>query len=286
MEKFIPNAPLFQDPIYDGAADPVVIWNHNEQAWWMFYTNRRASEINHGVSYMHGTKIGIASSKDFGKTWIYRGSLDNLEFEPGTNTFWAPEIIFAQGQYHMYISYVRGIPNDWNCERHILHYTSNNLWDWNFRGIIPLSSDRVIDACVFEVTPGKYKMWYKDEVNNSYTYSAESNDLERLTKPKSNQSSSKGEKGQMDISPTFISNKQTPISMEPGKGALDNPTVFSKMSGTLCPSSGNSVLYVPYRARLSAKWVIISFISVEFLRVTSRFPMQIPQGWQMIKHIF
>lgn len=27
MEKFIPNAPLFQDPIYDGAADPVVIWN-------------------------------------------------------------------------------------------------------------------------------------------------------------------------------------------------------------------------------------------------------------------
>ena len=90
----------------------------------------------------------------------------------------------------------------------------------------------------------------------------------------------------MDISPTFISNKQTPISMEPGKGALDNPTVFSKMSGTLCPSSGNSVLYVPYRARLSAKWVIISFISVEFLRVTSRFPMQIPQGWQMIQHIF
>lgn len=110
--------------------------------------------------------------------------------------------------------------------------------------------------------------------------------LERLTKPKSNQSSSKGEEGQMDISPTFISNKQTPISMEPGKGALDNPTVFSKMSGTLHPSSGNSVLYVPYRARLSAKWVIISFISVEFLRVTSRFPMQIPQGWQMIKHIF
>lgn len=177
MERFIPNAPLFQDPIYDGAADPVVIWNHNEQAWWMFYTNRRASEINHGVSYMHGTKIGIASSKDFGKTWIYRGSLDNLEFEPGTNTFWAPEIIFAQGQYHMYISYVRGIPNDWNCERHILHYISNNLWNWNFQGIIPLSSDRVIDACVFEVTPGKYKMWYKDEVNNSYTYSAESNDL-------------------------------------------------------------------------------------------------------------
>ena len=33
----------------------------------------------------------------------------------------------------------------------------------------------------------------------------------------------------MDIGPTFISNKQTSVSMEPGKGALDNPTMFSKM---------------------------------------------------------
>ncbi|MEY8745235.1 hypothetical protein AB9M62_38850 [Bacillales bacterium AN1005] len=37
------SAPLFRDPIYDGAADPVVVWNHVEQAWWMIYTNRRAT---------------------------------------------------------------------------------------------------------------------------------------------------------------------------------------------------------------------------------------------------
>lgn len=90
----------------------------------------------------------------------------------------------------------------------------------------------------------------------------------------------------MDVSPTFISDKQTPVSMEPGKGSFDNPPVLSQMSGTLHPSSGNSVLYVAYYACLSAKWKIISFISVKFLRMTSRSSMQISQRWQMIQHVF
>ena len=109
--------------------------------------------------------------------------------------------------------------------------------------------------------------------------------LERLTKPKSDQSNSKSGQGQVDITPTFISNMQTLVSMEPGKGALDDPTVFFKMSGTFHTSFGNSVFYVSHHTRLSAKWGIISFICVEFLRMASRFPMQISQGWQMIKRI-
>ncbi len=36
-------APLYNDPIYDGAADPVLIWNREEKSWWMFYTTRRAN---------------------------------------------------------------------------------------------------------------------------------------------------------------------------------------------------------------------------------------------------
>jgi hypothetical protein len=35
--------PLYRDPVYDGAADPVVIWNPKVKRWWMFYTNRRAT---------------------------------------------------------------------------------------------------------------------------------------------------------------------------------------------------------------------------------------------------
>ena len=32
-------APLFRDPITDGAADPVLIWNRTEKNWWMLYTH-------------------------------------------------------------------------------------------------------------------------------------------------------------------------------------------------------------------------------------------------------
>ena len=35
--------PLFDDPVYHGAADPVIIYNKAKKKWWMLYTNRRAS---------------------------------------------------------------------------------------------------------------------------------------------------------------------------------------------------------------------------------------------------
>ena len=39
----IADKPLFRDPVFDGAADPVVVWNPKIKKWWMFYTNRRAN---------------------------------------------------------------------------------------------------------------------------------------------------------------------------------------------------------------------------------------------------
>lgn len=176
-----PNAPLFRDPIYDGAADPAVIWNPMEKSWWIFYTNRRAFSPGIGVSYMHGSDIGIASSDDGGRTWIYRGTARGLEYEKGRNTYWAPEIIEHEGIYHMYVSYVKGISFSWEYPRQILHYTSRNLWDWTLEEPIKLSSDRVIDACVIRLQNGNWKMWYKDERNQSFTYSAYSQDLHHWT---------------------------------------------------------------------------------------------------------
>lgn len=175
-EKKIPSAPLYRDPIYDGPTDPVVIYNKEEECFYMFYTQRRSSDISIGVSSIHGTDIGVATSKD-GIRWLYRGILEGLEFERGRNTFWAPEIICVDGTYHMYVSYVRGVPTDWNWERHIVHYTSKNLWDWTYESILELSSNRIIDVCVYEIEPGTYKMWFKDEVHDSHTYSAISKDL-------------------------------------------------------------------------------------------------------------
>jgi len=39
----VASKPLFRDPVFDGAADPVVVWNRQERKWFMFYTNRRAN---------------------------------------------------------------------------------------------------------------------------------------------------------------------------------------------------------------------------------------------------
>ncbi|MBQ5689092.1 MAG: glycosyl hydrolase, partial [Bacteroidales bacterium] len=59
-------APLFRDPITDGAADPVIIWNRQEKSWWMLYTQRRANAETENVAYCYGNAIGIASSDDNG----------------------------------------------------------------------------------------------------------------------------------------------------------------------------------------------------------------------------
>jgi len=172
-----PKAPLYRDPIYDGAADPTVIWNRDEKSWWLVYTQRRASVECQNVAYCHGSDIGIASSTDGGQNWTYRGVMEGLKFERGHNSFWAPEILFADGLYHMYCSYVPGIPSDWIGPRNLVHYTSRNLWDWEQQSVLSLSSDRVIDACVHKMPSGKWRLWYKDEDNQSHTYAADSEDL-------------------------------------------------------------------------------------------------------------
>jgi hypothetical protein len=122
-------APLFRDPIYDGAADPTIAWNRGERSWWILYTNRRATVDGPGYAWVHGTDIGAASSRDGGSVWLYRGTIQGLEFERGRNTFWAPEVVFHEDAYHIYVSYVRGVPTTWSFDREILHYTSANLWD-------------------------------------------------------------------------------------------------------------------------------------------------------------
>ncbi len=176
----IAPAPLYRCPVYDGAADPTVIYNHNEKSWWMLYTQRRANQDGADVSYCYGSNIGVASSSDHGATWVYRGALD-LSIEKGQNTFWAPEVVFEKGVYHMYVAYIQGVRNHWGGDKHIMHYSSKDMWDWKFESQLPLSSVSVIDACVFHLPDGKWRMWYKDETQGSVSMTAESPDLYHWT---------------------------------------------------------------------------------------------------------
>lgn len=177
-------APLFRDPVYDGAADPVLVWNPGRQSWWLLYTQRRAKLDLPGVEWCHGTQIGVAESRDEGMSWAYLGTLD-LEAMDAEYSFWAPDIIRdGSGRYHLFVSYVPGPASthrDWGGQRHILHYSSDGLSQWAFVRRVPLTSDYCIDPTLILRPDGAWRMWYKDEGHGSRTYAVESRDLANWT---------------------------------------------------------------------------------------------------------
>jgi hypothetical protein len=183
-EKEAAPKPLFRDPIFDGAADPVVVWNPHVRAWWMFYTNRRANVLGlSGVAWVHGTRIGIAESRDDGVTWRYLGTAEidlppEVGGSPDSRTHWAPEIVTApDGTHHLFLTVVPGVFEDWNHPRRIVHLTSTDLRSWKYVAALALSSDRVIDAGVHRLPDGTWRLWYNNERDRKSIYYADSPDL-------------------------------------------------------------------------------------------------------------
>lgn len=169
--------PLYDDPVYHGAADPVIIYNKQKKRWWMFYTNRRATlNDSSGVAWVHGTRIGIAESED-GKTWKYKDTA-NINYRPNDGyTFWAPDVIEHKGVYHMYLTYVPGIFANWNHPRVVLHLSSADLVNWKYESQLKLVNEKVIDASVLQLPDGTWRLWYNNEVDGKSIWYADSKDL-------------------------------------------------------------------------------------------------------------
>lgn len=172
------TAPLYRDPVFDGAADPTVIWNNDKNQWHMFYTQRRAniSKLK-GVEYCYGTAIGIATSKNNGVTWEYSGVVNLPQPDDGLNTFWAPQVIYdsSSKKYHMFVTYIKGVYIEWGGQPDIFHYESYNMQDWSF--VKSIGTQGCIDSYVFQLDNGQWKMWYKDQKRGSLTFTATSDDL-------------------------------------------------------------------------------------------------------------
>lgn len=169
--------PLFDDPVYHGAADPVIIYNKKVKKWWMFYTNRRATlNDSSGVKWVHGTRIGIAESTD-GRIWKYKDTA-NINYRPDDGyTFWAPDIVKYGSIYHMYLTYVPGVFQNWNHPRNIVHLTSADLLNWEYDSTLKLVNDKVIDASVIQLPDGSWRLWYNNEKDGKSIWYADSEDL-------------------------------------------------------------------------------------------------------------
>tara|TARA_Y100000766_G_scaffold79525_1_gene67619 strand:+ start:804 stop:1799 length:996 start_codon:yes stop_codon:yes gene_type:complete len=168
--------PLYVDPIYDGAADPSIVHDKANQRWLMFYTNRRANNNElEGVTWVHGTPVGIAASSD-GRNWRY---LQDASFSMPLDvpTLWAPEVFVHNNTFHMYLTLVPGIFNDWQHPRSIGHFTSSDLLHWEYQSILSLNSSKVIDADVIAVPGGGFRLFYNDEPDGKSIYYADSNNL-------------------------------------------------------------------------------------------------------------
>jgi hypothetical protein len=104
---------------------------------------------------------------------------------PGTDveipTYWAPAVIDDGTTYHMFVSIVPGIFEDWQHPRNIVHLTSSNLRRWKYESTLPLVTDKVIDACVLRLPDGTWRLWYNNERDGKRTYYADSPDLYKWT---------------------------------------------------------------------------------------------------------
>lgn len=171
-------APLYRDPVHDGAADPSIVRDPATGEWVMFYTNRRADlamDDPKDVRWVHGTAIGMARSRG-GADWRYAGTAA-IPAECTGETLWAPDVVRIGKTWHMWLTIVPGVFRDWNAPRKIVHLTSPDLATWTCADTPDLGSDRVIDADVVAMPDGTYRMFYNDERRNKAVLFAESRDL-------------------------------------------------------------------------------------------------------------
>lgn len=142
--------PLYDDPAWHGAADAALVYHRGLQRWEMFYTACRATlrlDDPKDVSWVHGTRIGIAAAPGDGNIWHHVGEAEFPEActggAPEQATHWAPEIVDDGSTYHLWLTVVPGVHSRWTGARHLQHLTSPDLRDWQCEARLDASAGRL-----------------------------------------------------------------------------------------------------------------------------------------------
>jgi Glycosyl hydrolases family 43 len=171
-------APLFRDPVTNGAADPSVVWHAKEKAWYIYYTQRRANaELPAHESWYMGTKIAMAKSTDQGRTWSHVGSPQGLTRGLKEETFWAPHVFEDNGTYHMFVTYIPKVLKTAKGQPEICHFTSRDLITWEYSNTADVKSDDIIDPAVVKLRDGRWLLLFRDCRKENRTAKAISKDL-------------------------------------------------------------------------------------------------------------
>ena len=154
-------APIYADPYYTGSCDPEVVWNPLTKDWWIFYTGRRPAL---GIAATCGNPIGVARSKDL-LNWKFEGycKFDGVGGKPDSDqTFWAPGIVVAGDEIHMFVTYKPDATPPWGTGGSIAHYktTLDDMVDGWTKVDIAIDEDNCLDACVLKIANGRYRMYY------------------------------------------------------------------------------------------------------------------------------
>ena len=180
--------PFYRDPLFDGAHDPEIVWNEQENCYWLLYLQNRyniplSDPAPLGQTSL--TDIGLASSPDGGRSWVYRGVAEGLDVpaskradklppsgtqQYGGATWWRPAVTRANGTYHAFWVMWEPGRGMWgpdnsanpsctkdcaNANWNVVHYTSDNLKQWRYNQTVRRDSF-AYDSDVFRLADGRY----------------------------------------------------------------------------------------------------------------------------------
>ena len=124
------------------------------------------------------TDIGLASTPDQGKPWVYRGVAEGLDLPPavsgnpmppnsttqqfGGATWWRPAVFRAADAYHGFFIY-NGIAAHSFPNPLVIHYTSQDLKHWQYAQVARETPPSAYDSDVFRLVDGRYILYSTDQ---------------------------------------------------------------------------------------------------------------------------